>query len=56
MMPLQILWWDPCTKAVSSLQQDVHRMQKDGPFQEGVPEQKRESHEQAGSQESVGNQ
>ena len=38
MTPLQILWWDPCAKVVSSLWQDVHQMQQDGPFQEGVPE------------------
>ena len=49
MMPLQILWWDPCAEAVSSLQQDMHRMQKDEPFQKCVPEQKGESHEWAAS-------
>ena len=43
MMPLQVLWQDSCTKAVSSLWQDVCGMQEDGPFQEGVPEQKGDS-------------
>ena len=44
MMPLQILWQDPCIEAVSSLWQDVCGMWKDGPFQ-GVLEQQGESHE-----------
>ena len=41
MMPLQILQWDPCAKTVSSIWKDVCQMQKDGSFQEGVPEQER---------------
>ena len=43
MMPLQVLWQNPCAEAVSSLWQDVHGIQQDGPFQEGLLEQKRES-------------
>ena len=41
-MPLQVLWWNSCTTAGSSLWQDMHGMWQDGPFQEGVLEQKRE--------------
>ena len=32
MMPMQVLWWDPCTMAVSSIWEDVCQMQTDGPF------------------------
>ena len=38
MMPMQILWRDPCAKTVPSLWKDVCWMQKDRTFQEGVLE------------------
>ena len=41
-VPMQILWLATCAKEVSSIQQDVHGLQQDQPFQKGVQEQKRE--------------
>ena len=40
-VPMQILWWDTCAKAVSSTWQDVHGLWQNWTLQKDVPKQKR---------------